>query len=58
MEWLFSLAIIPVLLCGLMCAVPMALAALGMRRRATKRACCDEPSVRAPQPERVDAAPR
>ena len=58
MEWLFSLAIIPVLMCGLMCAVPMALAALGLRRRATQRACCDEPSATAPEPEQAEAAPR
>ena len=42
MEWLLSLAFLPLLLCGLMCAVPMALAGLGVRRRASQRACCDD----------------
>jgi hypothetical protein len=43
MEWLLSLAIVPLLLCGLMCAVPMVLAAVGLRRRAILRACHDHP---------------
>lgn len=42
MEWLFGLAILPLLLCGLMCVGGMALAAIGLRRGATKRACCDD----------------
>lgn len=32
MEWLFSLALLPILLCGLMCIGGMGLAALGLRR--------------------------
>ena len=51
-EWMLSLAIIPMLLCVLfMCVVPMALAALGLRRRATR----DEPAQHADQ---VEAAAR
>ena len=48
MEWLLSLAFVPLLLCALMCVVPMALAALGLRRRSNQRACCGEhrPQVR------------
>lgn len=37
MEWLFSLALLPILLCGLMCVGGMALAALGLRRGASRR---------------------
>jgi len=39
MEWLFSLAILPIVVCGLMCAVPMVLAAVGLRRRTAQRGC-------------------
>ena len=42
MEWLFSIALIPILLCALMCGVPMALAAFGLRRRSSARVCGDE----------------
>lgn len=42
MEWLLGLAIVPVLACGVMCVGGMALAAVGVRRRAARRACCDE----------------
>ena len=56
MEWLLSLAFIPVLLCGLMCVVPMALAALGLRRRASQQsACCDD---HATHEDRVEATTR
>ena len=55
MEWMFSLAIVPVLLCVLfMCVLPMALAALGLRRRAPR----DEPAATAQHAEHVDAAAR
>lgn len=37
MEWLFSLALLPILLCGLMCIGGMALAALGLRRGTSRR---------------------
>lgn len=44
MEWLLGLAILPAALCGLICVGGMALAALGMRRTAARRTCCDEPA--------------
>jgi hypothetical protein len=37
MEWLFGLAFVPILLCGLMCVGGMALAALGVRRGTARR---------------------
>ena len=45
MGWLFGLAILPALLCGLMCIGGMVLAAAGVRRSAARRACCDDPSA-------------
>ena len=52
MEWLLSLAFVPVLLCGLMCVVPMAIAAVGLRRRSTEH----EPVPR--ERDHAEAAPR
>lgn len=43
MEWLFGLAILPILLCGVMCLGGMAVAAIGLRRGTGKRAGVDEP---------------
>lgn len=43
MEWLWGLAIAPALLCGLMCIGGAVLAAIGLRRSTSRRACCDEP---------------
>lgn len=43
MEWLWGLAILPALLCGLMCVGGVVLAAVGIRRTTGRRACCDEP---------------
>ncbi len=45
MEWVFGLAILPVLLCGLMCIGGMVLAAVGLRRSNARRACGDESSA-------------
>ena len=45
MEWLFGLAILPALLCGLMCVGGMVLAAVGVRRSTARRACCDDSST-------------
>lgn len=44
MEWLLGLAILPALLCGLMCIGTVVLAAVGLRRSNSRRACGDEPS--------------
>lgn len=43
MEWLVGAALLPLLLCGLMCVGGVALAMLGFRRRdaAGRKACCD-----------------
>lgn len=42
MEWLWTAALVPFLLCGLMCLAGVALAAVGLRRnRASRRDCCD-----------------
>lgn len=55
MEWMFRLAIIPMLLCVLfMCVLPMALAALGLHRRATR----DESATTAQHADHVNAAGR
>jgi len=45
MEWLFGLAILPLLLCGLMCVGGMVLAAVGVRRSTARRACSDGSST-------------
>lgn len=45
MEWLFGLAILPLVLCGLMCVGGMALAAMGMRRGTARRTCGDDPAA-------------
>ena len=42
MEWLWGLAILPALLCGLMCLGGVVLAALGLRQANARRACCDD----------------
>ena len=42
MEWLWGLAILPVLLCGLMCVGGVVLAALGLRQANARRACRDD----------------
>ncbi len=42
MEWLLGLAILPVVLCGLMCIGVMAFAAIGARRAAARRLGGDE----------------
>jgi hypothetical protein len=57
MEWLLSLAFIPILLCGLMCLVPIALAAIGLSRHATQRPASDEDAPLTER-ERVEAASR
>lgn len=44
MEWPFGLALLPVLLCGLMCVGGMVLAAVGLRRKAAPPKRSDEPT--------------
>ena len=45
MEWIAGAALLPLLMCGLMCVGGIALAALGLRRnQPTDRACCDHHS--------------
>lgn len=44
MEWILGLALVPIVLCGLMCVGGMALAAFGLRRRAGRRECCAGPA--------------
>ncbi len=39
MEWLFGLALLPALLCGLMCIGGVVLAAVGLRRTTTGTGC-------------------
>lgn len=46
MEWLWGLAILPVLLCGLMCVGGVVLAALGLRQANSRRACRDDDGTR------------
>jgi hypothetical protein len=55
MEWMFGVAIVPLLLCGLMCVVPMALAAVGLRRHATPRTDAHEPAPPAEERDRAEA---
>ncbi len=59
MEWLFGLAFLPALLCGVMCLGGIVLAAVGVRRGAAARpACCDETSPEdAGDDQRVTANP-
>lgn len=42
MEWLFGLAILPALLCGLVCLGGMAVAAIGLRRSRSQRPRYDD----------------
>lgn len=43
MDWLWALALLPVLLCGLMCVGGVVLAALGLRQlSSSRRPCCDD----------------
>lgn len=42
MEWLWGLAILPVLLCGLMCVGGVVLAVLGLRQANVRRSCRDD----------------
>jgi hypothetical protein len=56
MEWLFGLAIIPVLLCALMCVVPLALATVRWRRRAPQRTHVDQPAQTGQGRDRVETA--
>lgn len=43
MEWLWTAALVPFLLCGLMCLGSIALAAVGLRRgRNRRRGCCGD----------------
>jgi hypothetical protein len=58
MEWLISLAIVPVLLCGLMCVVPIALAAVGLRRRTTQRGADGEAAPASRAQDRAEPASR
>jgi hypothetical protein len=45
MEWIAGAALLPLLMCGLMCIGGIALAALGLRRtQSTDRPCCDHHS--------------
>lgn len=44
MEWLLGIAILPVVLCGLMCIGGMAFAAIGAGRAAARRASRDDPT--------------
>jgi len=54
MEWLWGLAILPALFCGLMCIGGIVLAAVGIRRTTARRECCDEPvSRRSAEDERA-----
>lgn len=46
MEWLWGLAILPALFCGLMCVGGIVLAAVGIRRTTARRGCCVEPAAR------------
>lgn len=58
MEWLFGLAILPILLCGIMCLGGMALAAIGLRRSTAGRAGIDGPRpTDAADDERVTTHP-
>jgi hypothetical protein len=52
MEWLFGLAVLPLLMCGAMCLGGVAAAVLGVRRR---RRPCDHTVVRTDQ--RDETAP-
>jgi len=45
MRWLFGLAIMPALLCGLMCVGGMVFAAVTTRNSTRQRASSDEPSA-------------
>lgn len=56
MEWLLGLALVPLLLCGLMCVGGMALAAVGFRRNAAQRPRSDEPSNQATDQHEVPAS--
>ena len=59
MEWLFGLAIIPMLLCGVMCVGGIVLAALGVRRGAARRPCGhDQTSASTAHQEHAGAAQR
>ena len=51
MEWLWGLAFLPALLCGLMCLGGVVLATLGLRQANARRACCDEGHAAAPDRE-------
>ena len=45
MSWLFGLAILPALLCGLTCVGGMILAAIATRNSTRKRASSDDPAT-------------
>ena len=44
MEWVLGLAILPILMCGLMCVGGLALAAVGLRKTTGHRSCGHEPA--------------
>lgn len=58
MQWLLGAALLPLLLCGLMCAGAVALAAVGLRRKdSSDKACCsttDAATTQADQPREVE----
>jgi len=58
MEWLFSLALLPILLCGLMCVGGMALAALGLRRGTSREPGRGESAAGSAQEEPAEARSR
>ena len=52
MEWIAGAALLPLLLCGLMCVGGVALAAVGLRRtQSTDRDCCNHTGADQPEPE-------
>ena len=44
MEWLLGFALLPILMCGLMCVGGMALAAVGLRKTTARGSCGHEPA--------------
>lgn len=45
MEWLVGAALLPLVLCGLMCVGGVALAMLGIRRTDGRKRCCDHEAL-------------
>ena len=56
MEWLWGLALLPALLCGLMCVGGIVFAALGLRQATPRRGCRgDDVATTAERPDEVTA---